>query len=112
MKLTLTLPEPYTAKQTPLSTIVFNTLKDLKIPGNRVLKWYETNTPEYIMRQYWKLEYMMENTVIGNRVAYLSNLINEDYPDSEMFLYWLEAKKQKILSDPNSSDDLIKLVSI
>ena len=112
MKLTLTLPEPYTAKQTPLSTLVIAALKKRGVRGDKAAWYFTQHSAEWLAKRIWLLDYYMETNPPKSPTGFLIASIEHDYVLPEMFIYWLEAKKQKILSDPNSSDDLIKLVSI
>ena len=100
-------------KSSSLSTIVFNIYKKIGMPGDRINELYQTNTPEYLMRKRWLLDYYKS---IGKEfkkpVGWLYNAVKNDYQEPEAFHDWMKQKRESVLNDDKASNELKTLVNV
>ena len=96
-------------KKKAKSTLVIKALKNFGVRGD-LARWYFTqNSPEWIMRKCWMLDYYIDiDRAPKNKTAWLKAAIKHDYVEPEGFHEWFRRKKEKILN--GSNDDLKQLI--
>ena len=108
MQITINL-DKLDKKKKAKSTLVIKALKNYGIRGDLAMHYFTQNSPEWVMRKIWLLDYYIDiNRAPKNKTAWLKSAIAHDYAEPEGFWEWFRRKREKILN--GSNDDLKQLV--